>query len=548
MSYIGIDLDNTLINYDTVFPAAANILNISLPPLVQTKKQIREFMRLQPEGEKKWQELQGIAYGKCLKEHAALYPGVKRFFWRCAQNNHKVTVISHKTEYGHVDDEKNPLRKEALSFMKNQCLTSTDNNSLIEIIFKDTRDDKISCISQHDFEWFIDDLPEVVDALDKLNKFKVIYFNPTSDKEIVASNDRVIPLTDWQQIDALINGDWTLEEAKVLIKKIINEEPKTIEKYTSGGNAATYRITMEDDRTLKLKVYPIDSKHDRLVSEFTGSKYMANIKSATICKPIGQDKDLGAGVFEWVEGSSITDSSENEIVLCLDFLKNLNEIREEPQFIDFQLASAACLSGHDIELQINNRLNRFLENNIDSNEMELFLKKKFIPVSETILDWTQQNWPEDIAFNVSVPRSEQILSPSDFGFHNTLRRPDGTLAFLDFEYFGWDDPVKLISDFSFHPGMNLSDKQIIFWINNSLELYGKHLSNRLRVCRPLYGLIWCLILLNDFNPQFWHRRLLANDMKQSSRVETLAGQLSKAEELLDSINTNYTGTYWDIYH
>ena len=54
--------------------------------------------------------------------------------------------------------------------------------------------------------------------------------------------------------------------------------------------------------------------------------------------------------------------------------------------------------------------------------------------------------------------------------------------------------------------------------------------------------------LNDFNPQFWHRRLLANDMKQSSRVETLAGQLSKAEELLDSINTNYTGTYWDIYH
>ena len=40
-----------------------------------------------------------------------------------------------------------------------------------------------------------------------------------------------------------------------------------------------------------------------------------------------------------------------------------------------------------------------------------------------------------------------IISPSDFGFHNTLVRPDGELQFLDFEYAGFDDPAKLVGDF-----------------------------------------------------------------------------------------------------
>jgi hypothetical protein len=35
-------------------------------------------------------------------------------------------------------------------------------------------------------------------------------------------------------------------------------------------------------------------------------------------------------------------------------------------------------------------------------------------------------------FDREIPRTERTLSPSDYGFHNALRRPDGTLVFLDF--------------------------------------------------------------------------------------------------------------------
>ena len=57
----------------------------------------------------------------------------------------------------------------------------------------------------------------------------------------------------------------------------LNEQAKTIEKNSSGGNSATYRLTMQDGRILKLKIYPVDSKHDRLASEFMATKYLSNI-------------------------------------------------------------------------------------------------------------------------------------------------------------------------------------------------------------------------------------------------------------------------------
>ena len=53
----------------------------------------------------------------------------------------------------------------------------------------------------------------------------------------------------------------------------------------------------------------------------------------------------------------------------------------------------------------------------------------------------------------------EILSPSDFGFHNSLKTKKDQIIFFDFEYFGKDDPVKLAADFLLHPGMTLNLQQ-----------------------------------------------------------------------------------------
>src|SRR5258707_15893745 len=77
-----------------------------------------------------------------------------------------------------------------------------------------------------------------------------------------------------------------------------------------------------------------------------------------------------------------------------------------------------------------------------------------------------------LAFDAELPQEWRSLVPSDFGFHNSLRRPDGSLAFLDFEYFGWDDPVKLTADILLHPGKPLKPSQRTRFRQAAARLYG----------------------------------------------------------------------------
>ena len=70
-----------------------------------------------------------------------------------------------------------------------------------------------------------------------------------------------------------------------------------------------------------------------------------------------------------------------------------------------------------------------------------------------------------------LPIAQRTLSPSDFGFHNALKRPDGRLAFLDLEYFGWDDPAKTIADFLLHPGMELSLPLRTHFLHRAIESF-----------------------------------------------------------------------------
>jgi hypothetical protein len=145
--------------------------------------------------------------------------------------------------------------------------------------------------------------------------------------------------------------------------------------------------------------------------------------------------------------------------------------------------------------------------------------------------------------NFSTPMAieTRTLSPSDFGFHNARRRADGSLVFLDFEYFGWDDPAKLTADILLHPGMVLSaeeDKRFrrgLAGINREDETYGARLS----ALWPLFGLRWCLILLNEFLPERWLRRAYADGGRD--RETARARQLDKAEAMLRRVEEGKDG-------
>lgn len=548
---LGIDLDNTLVDYESAFLAAAESLRVVLSPTIRSKSRIREFLRSQPSGELAWQRLQGLAYGRCVQSHAKLYPGVKRFLWRCRQLGHSVTVVSHKTEYGHGDIEKVPLRQVATDFLGAQGLLGGQNELIQKIVFKSTQTEKIDYIVTQSFDWFIDDLAELVCVLGDSGGLKVIHFDPAynqphpgfSNKKAVAS------LTDWQQIDALINGEWTIPEIDQISRQLMNQEAVAVEKFSAGGNSGVYRIELTTQSAIRLKIYPVDPDHDRLFSEFTATKAMFGSGEKHVSQPFAQDVELGIGVYAWVDGDRVMTPGQRDLESSLEFLGNLHAKRNSDSFRDLGSASAACICGRDIEVQIKHRLRRFDLPRMSHPELDAFIATAFLPALGTLLEWARDRWPVDEGgFDTPLDRARQTLSPSDFGFHNAIRRPDGSLAFIDFEYFGWDDPVKLMSDFIFHQGMSLTEEQKSFWLKGALNVYGKQCFARLTACSPLYGLIWCLILLNDFRPEVWQRRALADDSKREIKQEILNRQLARAHALLQEIVVSYGSLFEEICH
>jgi len=138
-----------------------------------------------------------------------------------------------------------------------------------------------------------------------------------------------------------------------------------------------------------------------------------------------------------------------------------------------------------------------------------------------------------------LPKEKQILSPSDFGFHNSLKSDEGVLTFIDFDYFGWDDPIKLTADFLWHPAMKLNTNLKEKWKQAMLELTSDdhYFKARFNAAMPLYGLRWAMIVLNEFLPGFAERRKEAGELENYNLEKSQKKQLKKAKYYCDKVKT-----------
>ena len=197
--------------------------------------------------------------------------------------------------------------------------------------------------------------------------------------------------------------------------------------------------------------------------------------------------------------------------------------------VNFQEASEACLSAAQLFSQVEERISNL--ESVQNSELQDFLETSIRPLWEEIRQWSGSKWPAD-SFESKLSRLNQTLSPSDFGFHNSLERSDGRLCFVDFEYFGRDDPVKLIADFLWHPAMDLKPEHETQWLQGMFGIFDQDLElpHRFRAAWPLYGIRWALIMLNEFRQDGWQKRVHAKQELQHGRRQREERQLRKAEE------------------
>jgi hypothetical protein len=190
----------------------------------------------------------------------------------------------------------------------------------------------------------------------------------------------------------------------------------------------------------------------------------------------------------------------------------------------------------EIESSINSRLMRLSSASGDPSLLA-FLELEFQPcLSVALRRASALAPPAGRSPGDRLQDSGQTLSPSDYGFHNALRRRDGTLVFLDFEYFGWDDPAKMLSDFLLHPAVSLSAGLRRRFVRRALATLASDetTERRWRAVYPIWGLKWCLILLNVFTSEHLRRRqFAASDPGEVERRKS--GQVAKARALVNDL-------------
>ena len=170
---IGIDLDNTLASYEVSLGHIADSLGVSSEG--HSKRALRDAIRVQG-GDELWQLVQAQIYGPRMHE-AVLARGALDFIRMCRQQNIRIWIISHKTEFSPVDPQRTPLRAKALEWLETQGVLTT-GVAAADVFFESTRAAKLERIGICEPDIFIDDLAEVLDDPGFPPAVKKIHFCP----------------------------------------------------------------------------------------------------------------------------------------------------------------------------------------------------------------------------------------------------------------------------------------------------------------------------------------------------------------------------------
>ena len=327
------------------------------------------------------------------------------------------------------------------------------------------------------------------------------------------------------------------------VERLVRSRVTALKPVSGGRNSRVFRARLADGRSVALKAYfrHRGDPRDRLGVEFEALRLMWRHGFRAVPRPLAAGRRAGVALYEFIEGEKPGQIRPKDVDALADFLGQLRGLAPLRESAKIGPASEACFTVAETVQVLRRRRAR-----LDAAEgcakniaaLRRFLAEQFDPALEHFARWSRRHLPRG-AFDRELPVRERTLSPSDFGFHNALRRRDGGIVWLDFEYFGWDDPAKMIVDFLLHPARPVSAALKRRFARGVLEKFTDQpaLRRRVEAVFPLFGLKWCLILLNEFLPVDLQRRRFAraaNDRDLAQR-----GQLTRARTMLRRIQQQY---------
>ena len=321
----------------------------------------------------------------------------------------------------------------------------------------------------------------------------------------------------------------------VICRERLGRPALAIDRIGAGRNSRVFRVALPDE-TVVVKFYRHDAgdTRDRLATEFGALRFLWDNGERAVPRAIADDRNRYCAIYEYIDGDAPDRAgvAAGDVDALVDFLARLQALRAKSMSATMGPASEASFSLAAVAGHVATRADRLRASAGSEPQLQRWFDEAFDPLMREVGEWYGPAAEQaQQAMNGDLDRARRTLSPSDFGFHNAIRRQDGSLAFVDFEYFGWDDPAKTVVDFLLHPGMTLSDTLKRRFADRFLGAFSfvPGIAARARIVYPMFGLKWCLILLNDFLPD---RATTASD-------EVRAAQLQKATALVDRIGREY---------
>jgi aminoglycoside phosphotransferase (APT) family kinase protein len=313
------------------------------------------------------------------------------------------------------------------------------------------------------------------------------------------------------------------------------EPVASVSELRKGNNSRIFRVDARGGR-YALKKYPATDNRNRLEAEVRAVRFFERKGVARTPRVVAVAPERRYALFTWIDGDpvdTVTDADVGEFAAFQIALDGAIDARAQAEIGE---ASEACLSGQRILSQIERRYARLAAVKHDVAEFAAFFDDVLVPSLREFEAAGRAAYRRlGLDFAEEIAPHFRTLIPSDLGAHNALRGRDGRLFFLDFEYFGWDDPLTSIANFVMHPGMRLSEPQKQAYQQRLLGHFRKHgEAQRLPALMPLYALRWCAIILGELLPERWQHRMQSNpDMGDWNAVRRL--QIDKARTLLSRI-------------
>ncbi|MCU7834962.1 MAG: hypothetical protein KZQ83_06860 [gamma proteobacterium symbiont of Taylorina sp.] len=535
---IGIDFDNTIINYDGLFILQA-VKKDWLCDKSLTKKEVKQNLIAQDFDDKRWQILQAEVYGKQIVK-AKLYAGVYKFIQTVIESGGIIYIISHKTEYSNFDGKTN-LIQPAIKWLKEQKIIGSKGLLAIQnLSFHTTRDEKIKKIRELKCDLFIDDLSAVL--LD--NNFPQYTFPLLFSNKV---NSDLISVNKWKFLLQFycLSNEYNLSWLRELIY-LQHSLVIKISLLNQGGNNSLRVIYFQNGEKYIVKWARTEKSHC-LKNEYNALSLLNKYSIKGVAKPLLFSKKRAELIQSYLPGKRIRQIKKCHIDGVIKFILSLENLDQNKikyinigvhrnKLIDYVngINTRWGLINKDI-ISLSERYSTFNKMVVLLNKIKHLKEYVFEGFNTQILHYQLNLFNE-------FPEQEMIFNPSDFGFHNILEsyssKQGKELYFLDFEYFVYDDKAKMVCDFIHHAGYKLTIEQKLYFIKqlNKQNFFTPALKQRIQLLINMIGFEWLLIILNIAQKDKLDQKIHANPMLSVEQiVET---QYYKAKKLFSFYQKN----------